>query len=108
MAEYPKHCIGCWKESECKQKYFMLADTEPVQGFVGCADTWCEDCAPDNADSYGYYPEVDIPMHCSGCGRPLQCSLTDYGVEYVKEAIAEADGCCRELWPTLFADYLED
>ena len=92
----------------------MLADTESVQGFIGCADTWCEEHKPDNCEteSLGYYPESDSPLHCAECGRPLQCSLTDYGAAYVTEAIENSKdiegggGCCRELWPILFADYL--
>ena len=109
---YPKHCIGCWNENKCQQKVYMLANTEPVPGFIGCADAWCEEHKPDNAESAGYYPESDSPMHCAECGRPLQCSLTDYGVDYVKEAIKNSEtiksggGCCRDLWPVLFADYM--
>lgn len=106
MKEYPKHCIDCWNENRCKQKYYMLAETEPVLGLVGCADVWCEEHAPRESESAGYYPESDTPMHCAECGRPLQCSLTDYGVDYVKKAIEGGDGCCRELWPVLLAEYL--
>lgn len=114
MQEYPEHCVGCWAEEKCQQKQFMTANTEPVPGFVGCADVWCEEHAPDNSDteSAGYYPESDSPLHCAECGRPLQCSLTDYGVEYVKEAIANCHFlstgccCCRELWPVLFREVL--
>lgn len=106
MNDYPKHCIGCWNEEKCQQKQYMLAGTEPVPGFTNHADTWCEGHAGDNAESTGYYPESDSPMHCAECGRPLQCSLTDYGVDYVKEAIESGASCCRELWPVLFAEYL--
>ena len=106
---YPKHCIGCWNETLCQQKEFMDANTEAVPGFVGCADVWCEQHAPINHyESAGYYPESDSPLHCAECGRPLQCSLTDTGVDYVKEIIADDGGCCRELWSILFAAYLED
>jgi len=91
----------------CQQKQYMLAETEAVQGFVGCADVWCKEHAPNNAESAGYYPESDNPMHCAECERPLQCGLTDYGIDYVKNAIDTKDGCCRELWPELFAEYLE-
>jgi hypothetical protein len=50
--------------------------------------------------------EETYPIHCAECGRPLQCTLTDYGVDYVRETIAENSGCCRELWPELFAECL--
>lgn len=108
MREYPKHCIGCWNEEKCQQKYYMAAETEPVPGFVGCDDVWCKEHKPDNdeTESSGYYPKSDSPMHCAECGRPLQCSLTDYGVDSMREVIKARDGCCRELWPVLFRDYL--
>ena len=108
MNKYPKHCIGCWNEDKCQQKVFMLANTESVQGFVGCADIWCEKHKPDigEMESLGYFLESDTPMHCAECGRPLQCSLTDYGVDYVREAIEDGERCCRELWPILFEAYL--
>ena len=105
--EYPGHCVGCWNEEKCQQKVYMLANTESVPGFVGYADVWCEEHKPDNGDteSAGYYPESDTPMHCAECGQPLQCSLTDYGVNYVKETLESGEGCCREVWPVLFAEY---
>ncbi len=108
MKEYPDHCIGCWNESKCRQKFYMSANTEPVPCFVGEADVWCEDHAEfgEEDESLGYYPETDSPLHCSECGIPLQCSLTDYGVDYVKEHIKTGGGCCRELWPGLFTEYL--
>lgn len=106
MREYPEYCAGCWNEKKCQQKEFMVANTEAVPGFVGCADTWCKEHAPKNSESAGYYPESDTPMHCAKCGRPLQCSLTDYGVKYIKETIKSGEGCCLELWPVLFVEYL--
>lgn len=109
MRDYPKHCMDCWKEKKCQQKYYMVANTEPVPGFVGCADVWCKEHAPIDHyyESTEYYPESDTPMHCVECGRPIQCRLTDYGVEYVRKTIQGQDGCCRELWPVLFREYLE-
>lgn len=106
--EYPKHCVGCWNESKCQQKFYMLANTKPVLGFVGCADVWCKEHAPKNGDteSLSYYEESDSPLHCAECGRPLQCSLTDAGVAYTRDLI-ETDGCCWELWPVLFAEALK-
>ena len=89
----------------------MLADTTPVGGFADfeLADFVCEDCLIPGHDHQPLFSsEVDSPAHCSICGIPLNCQLTIDGVGYVKEAIAENDGCCRELWPVLFADYLED
>lgn len=110
MKEYPEHCIDCWNENKCQQKFYMLANTEPVPGFVDCADVWCREHVPDShmslSMSLGYYEESDTPMHCAECGRPIQCSLTDYGVDYVKKTIRSQDGCCWELWSVLFAEYL--
>lgn len=111
MRNYPKHCIGCHKEEECKQKYFMNARTEPVDGYADfdLAEYFCKDCInmSHNHCELDLDTEYDSPAHCSICGRPLNCQLTTEGVQYIKEAIAENDGCCQELWPVLFADYLE-
>ena len=109
MKEYPKHCIGCRKEQECSQKFFMTANTEPIDGYINfdAAEYVCWDCLNelDNYDSLDY-PETDSPIHCSYCGRPLNCRLTADGLEYVKELLAGSGGCCRELWPKLFEEYL--
>ena len=50
--------------------------------------------------------ETDGPGHCASCGWPLHRSLTSDGVEYVKASLFDGGGCCQELWPALFADYL--
>lgn len=107
--DYPEFCDKCSMVEKCKQKTFMLPNTEPVQGYVACADTWCKEHCPktDDAESMSYYPENDTPLHCAECGRPLQCSLTDFGVDYIKEHLeVHGFGCCRELWPVLFAESL--
>ena len=36
------------------------------------------------------YMEVDSPLHCSQCHRPLQCSFTDHGVELVVNRLRES------------------
>ncbi len=84
----------------------MLADTQPVEGFVFDADTYCDDCLEPGDPRDSAAGETDCPQHCSGCGVPLECELTEAGIEYVKEAIASGAGCCQELWPELFRDYL--
>jgi len=107
---YPEFCKTCQQVKECKQKENMLAGTEPVEGFVDweSVDYYCIDCLGDSQDHQPMLnPELDSPAHCAGCGVPLECQLTTEGVQYVKEAIAEDGGCCRELWPVLFADYLD-
>lgn len=106
----PEFCKECWKYEECKQKQYMSADTHPVDGYADfdLADLVCEDCL---SDKHNCQPmdncEVDSPAHCSICGVPLNCTLTVEGVEYVKESIKNDTGCCRELWPVLFSDYLD-
>ena len=107
---YPKHCIGCCKEKECKQKFFMLADTDPIDGYADfdLADYVCENCIDmsHNHCELDMDTEHDSPAHCSICGRPLNCKLSSDGVDYVKKAIETGTGCCRELWPVLFVDYV--
>ena len=52
------------------------------------------------------YEETDSPCHCSVCGIPLVHSLTSDGVKYVREAVAENLGCCREVWKSVWSDLL--
>lgn len=85
----------------------MTPDTEPVDGFIYEASTYCEEHAPEGAIE-DHNPEVDSPMHCDVCGIPLKCDLTTDGVQYVREELGYGGGCCRELWPVLFESYLED
>ena len=106
--EYPTFCETCGNIETCVQKYNMLAETEPVEGFVIDGEIYCDECLRPDDPRYEYSGETDCPAHCSGCGVPLICDLTCEGVKYVKELITNDGGCCRELWPVLFADYLED
>ena len=103
----PEHCHDCWKLADCNQAQFMNANTEPVEGYAYDADTYCQDCLPNGAVTTPLdNSETDSPAHCGGCGVPLHCQLTTDGVDYVKESIEDGAGCCQELWPVLFADYL--
>jgi hypothetical protein len=112
-ANTPAHCHACWKFADCNQAQNMNADTEPVPGFAEsdkyvdyfCANCLPEDC-PDETTSPLDYEESDSPCHCSICGIPLVHSLTSDGVRYVRDAIADGAGCCRELWPVVWSDYL--
>ena len=83
----------------------MTANTAPVEGFADfeLADYVCGDCLDTKHSHAPLSGECDSPAHCSACGVPLECELTPDGVDYVKDNVA---GCCRELWPVLFADYL--
>jgi hypothetical protein len=110
-ANTPEHCHDCHNFATCHQAQRMTSDTEPVHGFtdtLNCVHV-CADCVSD-ADAGNLYPldfeELDSPAHCVDCGAPLMHALTSEGVAYVREAIAEGGGCCRELWPTVWADYL--
>ncbi|MEO2122444.1 MAG: hypothetical protein ABGY10_03870 [bacterium] len=56
----------------------------------GC-EFFCEDCAPEGAEGYpDGGGEADTPQHCSGCHCPLDNPLTEYGVQYVVEAVKES------------------
>jgi hypothetical protein len=67
---------------------------------------YCEDCAriileekrnmfSDDSDERpcGPYPdgggESDTPQHCEDCGCFLENSLTEYGLDYVRESVRE-------------------
>ena len=85
----------------------MHSGTEPEDGYAYDSDTYCSDCLPDGADGLPLGAnETDSPSHCGDCGVPLHCQLTSDGVQYVRESIKDGNGCCQELWPELFADYL--
>ena len=98
----PRHCWDCDKFQTCEQAQFMVASTKPVDAYMGDAEFVCQDCAGDGAQYIG--EESDVPEHCGICHRPLECSLTQDGVEYLKENMD--GGCCQELWPVLYAAYL--
>ena len=109
-ANTPWHCWNCQQFAECTQAQNMMADTQAVPGFAYDADTYCEDCLGNDlakAQSLGSN-ECDCPSHCADCGIPLDCNLTEEGIRYLKESIADGAGCCRELWPILFSEYLEE
>lgn len=110
----PAHCHECWKFTTCNQAQHMTADTEPVSGFCETekyVDYFCSDCLPDDAPEETTFPidneETDSPCHCSVCGIPLIHSLTSEGIHSIRQTIAEGKlGCCRELWPVIWSDYL--
>lgn len=109
----PEHCHQCSRLPECHQAQNMNAYTEPVPGFIETekyVDHFCSDCFPDDAPEETTFPmdleETDTPCHCSVCGIPLIHSLTSEGASYVRQVIAEGAGCCRELWPVIWSDYL--
>ena len=108
--KHPDFCKDCWKLSDCEQKHFMNATTESVSGYVdfNACDHVCENCieSEENAAPLDPSTAIDYPAHCADCGVPLDHSLTDEGVRNVKEAIEDGEGCCRELWPVLWSDYL--
>jgi len=107
---YPDFCKDCDKVETCNQKVFMLAGTEPKEGFTVFphGEHFCADCIPETMESSEPLDgvEMDYPAHCSNCGIPLCHELTVSGVEYIKECLESQSGCCREVWPTVWADYL--
>lgn len=108
-APYPSYCFGCDRHGDCTQKTFMLPNTKPVYGYINIhqSDYSCWGCAGSSSARLPSDRELDQPAHCVTCGRPLMCKLTPEGVAYVREHIGQGIGCCRELWPVLFKDYLE-
>ena len=87
------------------------------------AALWCEDCAgeiprtrsDDSDDSpQGPYPdgggESDSPQHCEGCRVFLENALTDYGIAYVRRALAAGRGNPAVLaaWRDYYSDHLNE
>jgi len=80
----------------------MMANTPPVTGWICDGEVYCADCG---GCGELYEGESDSPTHCRGCGVPIIHELTLDGVKYVREALADGGGCCKELWPVVWADY---
>jgi len=92
--------------------YYIVVDGE----VIGTAQ--CCDCA-DNGDRAGaaiegddwepisYHHETDTPVHCDSCEALIVTSLTNDGINYVRDAIASGDGRAEVLeawataWPSL-------
>lgn len=102
----PAHCHDCHRFEDCEQAQNMMADTPPEQGWVYAGEVYCAECLGRAADGTPYKGASDRPTHCGGCGVPIIHELTPDGVEYVRETLADNDGCCAEVWPTVWADYL--
>ena len=104
----PEHCWSCWKFGDCHQAQNTSAGVAPEDVYYGGdGDLYCGECAPEESEYVGDQ-ETDCPSHCGGCGVPLVCHLTDKGMEYVRERLAEGGGCTRELWPELFPECVGD
>jgi hypothetical protein len=102
----PAHCHDCHQFADCNQAQNMMADTEPVEGFIYDGEVYCYYCGDGDGGDDPYEGESDTPTHCAGCGVPIIHELTIDGVEYVREQLSDNTyGCCRELWPTVWADY---
>jgi hypothetical protein len=82
----------------------MNANTEPVEGYVYDGDVYCIDCN-DGVDDNPYGGESDSPTHCGCCGIPIIHDLTTDGVDYVRGLLTDGNGCCKELWPVVWAAY---
>jgi hypothetical protein len=111
----PDNCHDCHQLDNCHQAQNMHPNTKPVLGYVDDCEVYCKDCLDvtdlDGEDFLEYFEpyegESDSPTHCGGCRVPIIHDLTIAGVEYVREALSEGGGCCDELWPIVWADYLD-
>jgi len=52
-------------------------------------EEYCEACAPQNAIPV-FDEEVDCPRGCAKCGALLPYRLTDIGIQYLRQMIAES------------------
>jgi hypothetical protein len=70
-----------------------------VVGYTYDCDRWCADClqdaginpSDDEVSALFDYDESDCPEHCGSCGEFLGGSLTDRGLEDLKEAYREGN-----------------
>jgi hypothetical protein len=106
----PAHCHDCHQFADCWQAQNMMADTPPEEGWVYEGSVYCakclDGCDVDTTPLPPYEGESDSPTHCEECGVPILHELTIDGVKYVRETLADNPGCCAEVWPTVWADYL--
>ena len=100
-----------------------------MKAYIYQASVYCEDCSKriiselsemgisDTGDSDDYpqgpYPdgggEADCPNHCDFCGLFLENSLTDDGVEYVREALSEnPQGDVIKEWQAYYGEIVND
>ena len=96
--------------------------------YIYNADIYCDSCGAeivedceksgqcDEGDSNEYPQwagdgggEADCPQHCGNCGEFLENPLTQYGYEYVREAIAafHASGRGRREIVKLWANFYD-
>ena len=102
--------------------------------YIYCADIYCDSCGEaikEELDQRGLTPadeypkwvsdseKSDCPQHCGNHAKCLEAieldsgrkigaptgELTTYGVEYLREAIAEG-GEVAEFWTEIYSDYL--
>lgn len=103
----PENCHTCRVFFECIQAQHMTSNTETVQGYAADADYYCLKCTPSVAAPLSAHEELDSPAHCAHCGIPLAHALTEEGAAYVARRLDEGGGCCHELWPVVWKDYLD-
>ena len=70
----------------------MFAFDGYVTGDGECVCEFCTDGEDAPLDG-----ELDSPMHCAYCGRPLDCALTARGVTYVFRQMLEDIAALRKL-----------
>jgi hypothetical protein len=74
-----------------------------MSAYIFDADIYCDDCAPNEAESDS--GESDCPQNCSVCHCPLYTPLTKHGVEYVLDKIRESLREGREKRRTIHPCY---
>ena len=97
----PAHCHDCNQFADCHQAQNMMADTEPVEGWVYYGGVCCAKCDGDR-DSTPYEGESDNPTHCVDCGVPIIHDLTDEGLSTFATILTVAVGKCGRLFGVLF------
>ena len=72
----------------------FAADGSGFEDVTLCGDCYSEEYGDtrNNDEPLGYWQESDTPWHCDNCEALIVTGLTSDGVEYVREAIENADG----------------
>jgi len=96
--------------------YFPIVGDEMV-GVAYCDECWGNDkIAPITQDfeeigvdsSYGYYQELDTPLHCDGCDALIKTELTKEGYWYLLENLLDSSywSASSATWATAWSNEL--
>ena len=85
-----------------------IEDIEDSHGDIVDRNFYCHRCTPAEVLPWPCYEATDSPEFCHECGTPTGNDLTDDGVQYLREMLAEphTDTECADQLRDVYAWYL--